>query len=141
MRYGRRYFLRRLAAERRDPKNLVDWVSFGSALLETTLIYIGSPIVAALSTFVLLGMRYYPEFLRHSLGASPFLPVLGMVAASSVAGYCWFRYAFKEYRQNHAACLKFDSERDRRIIAMQKFVTLAICFFVIPMLCLIAVAV
>jgi hypothetical protein len=135
--YSTRYFLRRLAEARRNPRNANDSVPFTNAIVETTFVFVCAPALATLSVIGTAVLRFFPARVMNSFGVHPGLSIVIVIAVLLFGGQSWFRRRFAAYRKNPAACLDFDSARDREIIFWQRTGVLVICGILIPLLAVI----
>lgn len=133
--FATRYFLRCLAKNRRDPRNnIVEWLPYNIALVETSFVFIMLPVCTMLVVYIIVGIRCFPNLLTLSYGLAPRSFTIVAPVGSLLGGYAWFRCHFRTYPYNTQACINFDSEGDREIVLRQKIVTFVICGFAIPIL-------
>lgn len=126
-----RYFLRRLAMARRDPKNSTRDVAYSAALAETILIFVGLPGMALFSWIVIVSLRHLPT-VNRVYDQSPRVAAAITTLLLMIGGYIWFRRRIKPYYVNSDAYRDFDSEVDRRIIFWQKVGMTILCGVVLP---------
>jgi len=132
-----RYFLRRFAQARRNPKNATSWVPYWNAALETSYLFIALPF-AALFAIVLITSLRWPLVSRMTynyLGTWPTYLILALVFFA--LGNFFLIKKFRKYQLNPAICAEFDSERDREIIFRQKTVGFVLAAIVIPLVALV----
>jgi hypothetical protein len=129
--YVSRFFLRSLAKRRRDPQNAAEWVPYVRALLDTTFFFVAMPTAAMFSIVSIVGIKYFPHLVTHTVGLAPRSFTVATLIASLGGGYAWFRYRFRAYPYNARLCSSFDSERDRSIVVGQMVGGFVICFLMI----------
>jgi len=132
-----RYFLRRYAQARRNPRNATPSVPYREATLETSFLFIAMPFIALYSVALITSLRWplisraaYDQFAVRPLAVIIFLAVL-------VVGHVLLIRRFNKYRLNPAICAEFDSERDREIIFWQKTVGFVVAAIVVPLVTLV----
>lgn len=128
-----RYFLRRLALARRDPRNSAT-AAYSNALFELTLVVVLMPCLAIFSCVLIASVKWAPTFARAHPNFSPKVAglVIGFLAFG--AGNVWLRRRFRELQVMPSACAYFDTKEDRRVACWQKLVVVSVCGAVIPLL-------
>jgi hypothetical protein len=115
-----RYFLRRLAAARRNPNNSTLGVSYIQALGETVLVWVCLPAMSLFS-FVVIASSKRSWLLERWYFYAPRAEIVGLVVLSMAVGYTWGHSKFKVYYADPSPSKEFDSDEDRWIIFWQKF--------------------
>jgi hypothetical protein len=126
-----RYFLRRYALARRDPSNVIPYLT---ALGEVIVVTLLGPFAALYSVFLITSLKW-PLLSRGQLDQMATLSVwipLSLVVLAIGILLLWRK--FSKYRLDPTISAEFDSERDRKIIFWQRTACIAIYGFVIPAL-------
>jgi hypothetical protein len=130
-----RYFLRRLAIARRDPRLSSPNARYKSALVEVILVVLGLPGIALLSFVAISTIRLWRPIVGTRLALHPFTwPALALWVSAIILGHRWFGRRFERYRDDSTSSLEFASEKDGRIAFWTKLGMIILCGVVIPWL-------
>jgi hypothetical protein len=129
-----RYFLRRLAMAHREAPARKPSIQHINALVETILLFVGMPMISVASVVLIGSIRWGPQVLSRSLGASPLTAVFILWSLSVVIGQVLLGRKFEKYRDDRSAYLQLNTDRDFKIASRQKVTVFIACGIVLPLL-------
>ena len=128
-----KYFLRRFAKARRDPK-ADQRKAFDDAVFETSLVFILFPAFALINIALLAGLRFWPKTVTNTWMMAPKVAAICTGILIGVIGHRGVGRHFRALRMDTAPWWEFDSAADRRLVAWQTFGVFCICAIVVPFL-------
>lgn len=129
-----RYFLRRLALARRNPKTSAE-TAYSNAIFEVTLIAVLMPCMAVFSCVLITSLKWAPTFGHTHPNFSPRVAVLVFAFLAFGTGNVWFRRRFRRFPPD--AWADFDADGDRHMAFWQKRIIMLVCGAVVPLLAVI----
>ena len=128
-----RFFLRRLAAERRRVNgSSLGNVSYVAALAWTVVVFAVLPARAIVSCVWILSEALAPQRLEHALGRFALAGWWAPVAVALIVGAVGFNAQLRRYRSDPSACAEFDTPADRLATWLQLWIVIVLCVLLFP---------